>query len=171
MCPSLIKIGSKTAEKNSAQTNKQTNRQTDTTKIMVTWPWTKNSDTAVLFGDPDVVNAKGILSNEIKPLEFQCQILVFIPHASSLLLCLRAHQELHLVVFLYDYNIWSSVFSHVVRLVWIVTSQRILTFSVSIIGSAVRRYHCSEHGRPYFSVLYSLQYLYWNRLSTIKLFF
>jgi len=33
-------IGSKTAEKNSAQTNKQTNRQTDTTKIMVTWPWT-----------------------------------------------------------------------------------------------------------------------------------
>ena len=33
-CPSLIQIGSKTAEKNSAQTN----RQTDTTKIMVTWP-------------------------------------------------------------------------------------------------------------------------------------
>jgi len=32
----LIKIGSKTAEKNSAQTN----RQTDTTKIMVTWLWT-----------------------------------------------------------------------------------------------------------------------------------
>jgi len=28
MCPSLIEIGSKTAEKNSAQTNKQTNRQT-----------------------------------------------------------------------------------------------------------------------------------------------
>jgi len=45
MCPSLIQIGSKTAEKNSAQTNKRTNkqtdRQTDTTKIMVTWPWTK----------------------------------------------------------------------------------------------------------------------------------
>jgi len=45
LCPSLIEIGSKTAEKNSAQTNKtneQTNRQTDkpadTTKIMVTWP-------------------------------------------------------------------------------------------------------------------------------------
>jgi len=34
MCPSLIEIGSKTAEKNYAQTNKQT----DTTKIMVTWP-------------------------------------------------------------------------------------------------------------------------------------
>ena len=29
MCPSLIQIGSKTAEKNSAQTNRQTNRQTD----------------------------------------------------------------------------------------------------------------------------------------------
>jgi len=29
MCPSLIEIGSKTAEKNSAQTNKQTNKQTD----------------------------------------------------------------------------------------------------------------------------------------------
>jgi len=40
MFPSLIEIGSKTAEKNSAQTNRQTDRQTDTTKIMVTWPWT-----------------------------------------------------------------------------------------------------------------------------------
>ena len=29
MCPSLIEIGSKTAEKNSAQTNRQANRQTD----------------------------------------------------------------------------------------------------------------------------------------------
>jgi len=29
MCPSLIEIGSKSAEKNSAQTNRQTNRQTD----------------------------------------------------------------------------------------------------------------------------------------------
>jgi len=29
MYPSLIEIGSKTAEKNSAQTNKQTDRQTD----------------------------------------------------------------------------------------------------------------------------------------------
>jgi len=28
MCPSLIDIGSKTAEKNSAQTNKQTDKQT-----------------------------------------------------------------------------------------------------------------------------------------------
>jgi len=36
----LIEIGSKTAEKNPAQTNRQTDRQTDTTKIMVTWPWT-----------------------------------------------------------------------------------------------------------------------------------
>jgi len=29
MCPRLIEIGSKTAEKNSAQTNRQTNRQAD----------------------------------------------------------------------------------------------------------------------------------------------
>ena len=29
MCPSLIEIGSKTAEKNSAQTNKQTDKQTN----------------------------------------------------------------------------------------------------------------------------------------------
>jgi len=29
MCPSFIEIGSKTADKNSAQTNKQTNKQTD----------------------------------------------------------------------------------------------------------------------------------------------
>jgi len=28
MCPSLIEIGSKTAEKNSAQRNRQTNKQT-----------------------------------------------------------------------------------------------------------------------------------------------
>jgi len=42
MSYSLTEIGSKTAEKDSAQTNrqtdKQTDRQTDTTKIMVTWP-------------------------------------------------------------------------------------------------------------------------------------
>jgi len=55
MCPRLIEIGSKTAEKNSAQTNKQTNkqtdRQTDTMKIMVTWPWNRNDapGTAVLL--------------------------------------------------------------------------------------------------------------------------
>jgi len=49
MCPSLIQIGSKTAEKNSAQTNRQTNRQTNTTKIMVTWPWTKNHSLASSF--------------------------------------------------------------------------------------------------------------------------
>jgi len=49
MCPSLIEIGSKTAEKNSAQANKQTNRQTDTTKIMVAWTGTnKNVDEAIL---------------------------------------------------------------------------------------------------------------------------
>jgi len=41
MCPSLIEIGSKTAEEKlctNKQTDKQTDRQTDTTKIMVTWP-------------------------------------------------------------------------------------------------------------------------------------
>jgi len=38
MCRSLIEIGSKTAEKNSAQTNRETDKQTDTTEIMVTWP-------------------------------------------------------------------------------------------------------------------------------------
>jgi len=37
MYPSLIEIGSKTAEKNC------TDKQTDTTKIMVSWPWTNNS--------------------------------------------------------------------------------------------------------------------------------
>jgi len=45
-CPSFIEIGSKTAEKNSAQANKRTDRQTDkptdTTKIMVTWPQTNH---------------------------------------------------------------------------------------------------------------------------------
>jgi len=48
MCPSLIEIGSKTAEKNSAQTDKQT----DTTKIMVTSPWTNNHITALYPGQP-----------------------------------------------------------------------------------------------------------------------
>ena len=42
MFPSLIEIGSKTAEKNTAQTNRQTEKQAETTKIMATWPWTKN---------------------------------------------------------------------------------------------------------------------------------
>jgi len=36
ICPSLIEIRSKTAEKNSAQTNKQTDKPTETTKLMVT---------------------------------------------------------------------------------------------------------------------------------------
>jgi len=39
----LIEIGSKTAEKNSAQTNRQADKPTDTTKIMVTWPWTNTT--------------------------------------------------------------------------------------------------------------------------------
>jgi len=60
MCPSLIEIGSKTTEKNSAQTNRQTNRetnrqtyrQTDTTKIMVTWPWTNTVDYHILLLHP-----------------------------------------------------------------------------------------------------------------------
>ena len=38
MCPSLIEIGSDGWEK--LCTNKQTNKQTDTTKIVVSWPWT-----------------------------------------------------------------------------------------------------------------------------------
>jgi len=37
MCPSLIEIGSKTAEKNSAQTNRQTNRQTDRQTLRKYW--------------------------------------------------------------------------------------------------------------------------------------
>ena len=40
----MIEIGSKTAEKNSAQkkqTDRQTDKPTDTTKIMATWPRTK----------------------------------------------------------------------------------------------------------------------------------
>jgi len=49
MCPSLIEIGSKTAEKNSAQTNKQTDKQTDTTKIMITWPSTNTQKPRNLF--------------------------------------------------------------------------------------------------------------------------
>jgi len=35
MCPSLTEIGSRT--------HKQTDRQTDTSKIMVTWPWTNKN--------------------------------------------------------------------------------------------------------------------------------
>jgi len=38
----LIEIESKTAEKNctNKQTDRQTDKPTDTTKIIVTWPWT-----------------------------------------------------------------------------------------------------------------------------------
>jgi len=43
-----MEIGSKMAEKNSAQTNRQTDKPTDTTKIMVTWPWTNSDDVAVV---------------------------------------------------------------------------------------------------------------------------
>jgi len=45
----LIEIGSKTAEKNSAQKNKQTDKPTDTTKIMVTWPWINYLCISVVF--------------------------------------------------------------------------------------------------------------------------
>jgi len=43
---SMIEIGSKTAEKNC--TNKQTDDPTDTTKIMVTWPWTNQKEAVTL---------------------------------------------------------------------------------------------------------------------------
>ena len=48
ICTSMIQIGSDGWEK--LCTNKQqTNRQTDTTKIMVTWPWTKNAQILYIF--------------------------------------------------------------------------------------------------------------------------
>jgi len=53
----MIEIGLKTAEKNSAQTY----RQTDTTKIMVTWPWTKN----LLFMLPLLVISDGVANRWI----------------------------------------------------------------------------------------------------------
>jgi len=45
----MIEIGSKTAEKNSAQTNRQTDKPTDTTKIMVTWPLTNTHTQTQLY--------------------------------------------------------------------------------------------------------------------------
>ena len=55
-CPSLIEIGSKAAEKNSAQTNKQT----DTTKIMVTWPWTNIRILLLEMRDSKRVNCQNV---------------------------------------------------------------------------------------------------------------
>jgi len=87
-----------------------------------------------------------------KPLEFPCQILVF-THFLLLLLnsCVSRHcniyQECRLVV-LYDYNI--SRLCSITWSIWILTSKRMLTFSISITGSAVCRYHYFERGRPYF---------------------
>ena len=53
MFPSLIQIGSKTAEKTlHKQTDRQTDKQTDTTKIMVTWPWTNTSTAYLLISLP-----------------------------------------------------------------------------------------------------------------------
>ena len=57
MCPSLIQIGSKTAEKNSAQTNKtdkQTNKQTDRQTLRKQWslgrePMRKNNQIITLI--------------------------------------------------------------------------------------------------------------------------
>ena len=52
--------------------------------------------------------------------------------------------------------------------VWILTSQRILTFFVSITGSPVCRYHCSEYGMLYFS--HRLQWTIPTTLSRLFLY-
>jgi len=87
-----------------------------------------------------------------KPLEFLCQILAF-THFRLILLnsCVSRHcgiyQERRLIV-LYDYNI--SRLCTITLSVWILTFLRILTFSISITGSAVCRYHYFERDMPYF---------------------
>ena len=64
---SLIQIGSKTAEKNSAQTNRQTDRQTDkqtdTTKIMITWPRTNMGYAQVMINGDDI-NVDGVVGGD-----------------------------------------------------------------------------------------------------------
>jgi len=57
------------------------------------------------------------------------------------------YQECHLV--LYDNNIWSSLFSDVVRVDTYIPKD--LDFSISVTGSAICWYRCSESGRPYLS--------------------
>ena len=82
MCPSLIQIGSKTAEKNSAQTNKQT----DTTKIMVTWPWT-NYYISIALGSLYTAKWEGLihlgqLSQRTRPKLFSwCQLWANFSHS------------------------------------------------------------------------------------------
>jgi len=71
----LIEIGSKTAEKNSAQTDKQT----DTMKIMVTWPWTNKGSLLII-----------VIYSSPQPL--------YIPP------CCRGHQSYLLVVFACSYG-------------------------------------------------------------------
>jgi len=44
ICPSLIEIGSKTAEKNSAQTNKQTNKRYENNGHLAVNQHSKNSN-------------------------------------------------------------------------------------------------------------------------------
>jgi len=64
MCPSLIEIGSKTAEKNSAQTtNRQTNRQTDRDRhyensghLAVNQQYTKLKFESVKASSNDIIN-------------------------------------------------------------------------------------------------------------------
>ena len=53
MCPSLIQIGSKTAEKNSAQTNKQTDRQYENNGHLAVNQSSTNSEIS-LGQSPDV---------------------------------------------------------------------------------------------------------------------
>jgi len=66
----LIEIGSKTAEKNFAQTNRQTNKQTDTTKIIVTWPWTNTTSLHYHERITGLLSWRGVLSsdNPITPI-------------------------------------------------------------------------------------------------------
>ena len=82
---------------------------------------------------------------------------------SSTYSCVSQHcdicQECRLVVLLYDYN------GHLYSITWsvcILTSQRTSTFSVSITGSTVCRYRCSNCVRAYFS-----HRLQWTILATL----
>ena len=97
--------------------------------------------------------------SKVSPVLVRFRYLCTFFCSSSTLMSLGTAISIKSAVLLYDYNICPSVFNHVVYLDTYIPED--ITFSISITGSVLCQYHCSEHGRPYFS-----HRLQWTILAT-----
>ena len=109
---------------------------------------------------------KAPIFNLPEPCNFPCQFLIFVHLLLFLFVdsCVsRTTMSIMsaLLFSVYNYNVWSSVFDYVVGLIF--TSHSILTFSLSITGSAVCWYHCCEQ-----CTLYLLQRLQCTAPATLS---